>query len=110
MHVRALCLSAILATTTGVGPAVTAVAGAFVLAAVPGVSGAADTIKQLRRVRGSVGFQTGPSSGFVPIYGKFDLPDNDYAVTHAKSAAVIAMPDSSLIFARRKHDCPGRRV
>lgn len=98
MQVRALFLSAILATLMGPGPAVAALAGWLILATAPGITAAADNTKQLRRIRGSVGFQTERATGFVPIFGKFDLPDSDYAVTHAKSAAVIAMPDSALIW------------
>lgn len=85
MQIRALLLSA-------------AVTGVLVVAAVPGVTSASDDTKYLRRVRGSVGYQTRVSTpDFKPVFGMFALPDSDYAVTHAKSAAVILMPDSSSI-------------
>lgn len=54
--------------------------------------------KQLERVKGTVGWSTVASAGdFKQVFGKFDLPDDDFAVTKAQSAAVLAMPDSSLI-------------
>jgi hypothetical protein len=59
---------------------------------------AANTTKQLQRVRGDIGYATQKDTGdYKAVFGKFELPDDDYAVTHAKSAAQIAMPDSSLI-------------
>lgn len=70
----------------------------LVLAAMPRPTVAADTSKQLQRVRGTIGFQTAEAStDFKAIFGKIDLPDDDFAVTRAQSAAVIALPDSSLI-------------
>jgi len=54
--------------------------------------------KQLQRVRGTIGFQTAAAgTDFKAVFGKLDLPDDDFAVTRAASAAVLAMPDSSLI-------------
>jgi hypothetical protein len=54
--------------------------------------------KQLQHVRGTIGWQTAENSpDFRPVFGKFDLPDNDFAVTRAQSAAVLALPDSSLV-------------
>jgi hypothetical protein len=64
----------------------------------PSTTQAADTTKQLQRLRGDVGYATQKDgSDYKQVFGKFELPDPDYAVTHAKSAAQIAMPDSSLI-------------
>src|ERR1700678_3993898 len=64
----------------------------------PRTTQAADTPKQLQRVKGNIGWATQKdASDFTQVFGKFDLPDADYAVTHAQSAAQIAMPDSSLI-------------
>jgi hypothetical protein len=54
--------------------------------------------KQLQRVRGTVGYQNhADGSDFTPVAGAFDLPDNLFAVTRAQSAAVLGLPDSSLI-------------
>jgi hypothetical protein len=73
----------------------TAVA-ALALATIP--AGNADTEKQLQRVRGTVGYQTAANSNdFKAVFGKFNLPDDDYAVTRAASSALVVMPDSSLI-------------
>jgi hypothetical protein len=64
----------------------------------PHATEAADANKQLQKLHGDVGYATAKdASDFKAVFGKFDLPDQDYAVTHAKSAAQIAMPDSSLI-------------
>ena len=49
-------------------------------------------------MRGTVGYATDTDAAdFKTVFGKIDLPDDDYAVTKAQSAAVLAMPDSSLI-------------
>lgn len=54
--------------------------------------------KQLQRVRGTVGYQNhADGSDFTAVTGAYDLPDNLFAVTRAQSAAVLGMPDSSLI-------------
>jgi len=71
---------------------------ALVAATVPQPTRAAGTPKQLQRVRGTIGYQSDAAgTDFKAVFGKFDLPDPDYAATHAGSAAVLAMPDSSLI-------------
>jgi hypothetical protein len=53
--------------------------------------------KQLQRVRGTVGYQTDAGNDFKQVFAKFDLTDDLSAVTRASSAAVLAMPDSSLV-------------
>ncbi len=54
--------------------------------------------KQLQHVRGTIGYQTAvAATDFTSVFGKIDLPDDDVAVTRAQSAAVLAMPDSSLV-------------
>src|SRR5580704_9290357 len=54
--------------------------------------------KQLQRVRGTVGYQShADGSDFTSVSSAYDLPDNLFAVTRAQSAAVLGMPDSSLI-------------
>ena len=69
----------------------------LVLAAVPHQTRAAGT-KQLQHVRGTIGWQTAAdSTDFKPVFGKFDLPDDNFAITRLQSAAVLALPDSSLV-------------
>ncbi len=71
---------------------------AFVFAGLPHMTRAAGESKQLQHVRGTIGWQTAAAgTDFKPVFGKFDLPDDDFASTRAQSAAVLAMPDSSLI-------------
>jgi len=75
-----------------------ALAGGFLLALLPGGTNAAGNSKQLQHVRGDIGYQTAAAgTDYKPVFGKFDLPDDDFAATHAQSAAVLAMPDSSLV-------------
>lgn len=69
---------------------------AIILALMPIGSGAAGE-KQLRRVQGTVGYQTSASAAFTPVFGRLDLPDDAVAVTQAKSTAELVMPDSSII-------------
>jgi hypothetical protein len=70
----------------------------FVLAALPHVTRAAGESKQLQHVRGTTGYQTvATGDDFKPVFGKFDLPEDSFAATHAQSAAVLVMPDSSLV-------------
>lgn len=72
-------------------------AACLIAVAFPHVTVAAGS-KQLQRVKGTVGYATVADAGdFKPVFGKMDLPDPDFAVTRAASAAVLAMPDSSLI-------------
>jgi hypothetical protein len=70
----------------------------LVASVLPHITQAADNAKQLQHVRGTVGYATVASAtDFKTVFAKFDLPDDDYAVTRGASAAVLAMPDSSLI-------------
>jgi hypothetical protein len=69
---------------------------AIMLAIVPSGSGAAGE-KQLRRVRGTIGYQANASTPFVPVFGRFDLPDDAIALTQTQSTAELVMPDSSII-------------
>lgn len=74
------------------------IAGCLAASVLPHITQAAGPAKQLQRVRGTVGYSTAADGAdFKTVFGKLDLPDDDYAVTKAQSAAVIAMPDSSLI-------------
>jgi len=78
----------------------TAVIAAFVFALVvnlvPVRLGAADD-KQLQRLKGTVGYQAVDTAPFTVVVGKFLLPDDYFAVTQATSAALLALPDSSLV-------------
>lgn len=77
---------------------VSALAAVLVTGALPHATGAANSTKQLQHVKGTVGYSTvATATDFKAVFGRFDLPDDDFAVTQAQSAAVIAMPDSSLI-------------
>src|SRR5258708_26396667 len=45
-----------------------------------------------------MGWQTATdSTDLKPVLGKFGLPDDNFAVTRGQSAAVLALPDSSLV-------------
>jgi len=57
---------------------------------------AADNANQLQRVSGTIGYESPPGS-FHAVFGKADLADSALAVTRASSAAVVALPDSSLV-------------
>lgn len=71
---------------------------ALVAVTLPHRTQAAGGSKQLQRVRGTVGYSTVADAGdFKQVFAKFDLPDEDFAVTRDKSAAVLALPDSSLV-------------
>ena len=65
-------------------------------ALLPDGSGAAGE-KQLRRVRGTIGYQTAAMAGFAPVFGRMDLPDDAFAITQARSSAELVMPDSSIV-------------
>lgn len=72
--------------------------GCLVAGLLPGATSAADNGKQLQRVHGTIGYSTvADATDFKAVFGKLLLPDDDYAVTRGQSAAVLAMPDSSLI-------------
>lgn len=78
--------------------ALAVVVAGLALAMLSGPSGAAGPSKQLQRVRGTIGYQTDDKgSDFRPVFGKFDLEDQYFAATHAQSAAVLVLPDSSLV-------------
>jgi hypothetical protein len=77
---------------------VVALVSGLALAMMPYATRAAGNVKQLQHVRGDIGYQTAETgTDYKAVFGKFDLPDDDFAATHAQSAAVIALPDSSLV-------------
>ena len=53
--------------------------------------------KELSRVKGSVGFQPDKDAQFKPIFGHQNLADGAFAVTKARSLAVLKLVDSSEI-------------
>jgi hypothetical protein len=53
--------------------------------------------KQLQRLKGTVGYQRDANTTFTPVVGKFLLNDDWLALTRGNSAAVLALPDSSLV-------------
>ncbi len=53
--------------------------------------------KQLRRIRGDVGYQPAATAPLTRIFGHILLPDDAIAVTQAASAGELALPDSSLV-------------
>ena len=57
----------------------------------------ADDDKRLDRVKGVVGFATAPDATLHQIFGRELIPDDDYAITRANSAALLALPDSSIV-------------
>ena len=73
----------------------TAAALATTLFAPPASRAAAD--KQLQRVKGQVAYQADGSQTVNTVVGKILIDDNADAITRAKSAAMLTMPDSSII-------------
>jgi hypothetical protein len=57
----------------------------------------ADDDKQLGRLKGVVGFATAPDAALHQVFGKELIPDDDYAITQGNSAAILALPDSSIV-------------
>jgi hypothetical protein len=74
--------------------------GAAFLATIVGlttvVTGAASN-KQLQHLKGDVGYQPSVAGRFNVVAGSYVLPDDDFAVTKARSAALLTLPDSSLV-------------
>jgi hypothetical protein len=62
-------------------------------------SGAGDAAsnKQLQRLKGTVGYQATTAGQFNEVAGKYVLPDDAFAVTQKQSAALLQLPDSSLV-------------
>jgi len=53
--------------------------------------------KQLQRVKGQIGYQPTKDAPFTLVAGRYLLGDDELAVTHAKSAATLTLPDSSIV-------------
>jgi hypothetical protein len=51
----------------------------------------------LSRVSGSVGYAASPSATPLPVVATLEIPQDDYALTQAKSQAALALPDSSVV-------------
>jgi hypothetical protein len=71
-------------------------AAAFVLCVCSGIGSAASN-KELQRLKGTVGYQVGDAGTFNKVAGSYVLPDDSYAITQDKSAALLQLPDSSLV-------------
>ena len=52
---------------------------------------------RLDRLKGTVGFQEGDNGKLHAIFGHEELGDQDYAVTQDRSAALLNLPDSSIV-------------
>ncbi|HEV8020452.1 MAG TPA: FecR domain-containing protein [Candidatus Lustribacter sp.] len=57
----------------------------------------ADNDKLLGRLKGVVGFASAPGAQLHEVFGRELIPDDDYAITHENSAAILALPDSSIV-------------
>jgi len=53
--------------------------------------------KRLDRVKGNVGFATAIDAPLHQVFGQDLLPDDDFAITQARSAAEVVLPDSSIV-------------
>ena len=53
--------------------------------------------KELQHLKGTVGYQLGDTGAFNGVSGKYLLPDDAFAVTQNQSAALLQLPDSSLV-------------
>ncbi len=53
--------------------------------------------KELQHLKGTVGYQPTADAPFSPVAGSYVLPDDAFAVTQDKSAALLTLPDSSLV-------------
>jgi len=76
---------------------VAALATVVVLALVAGTPTPAADDKVLQRVKGVVGYEPTTSAPLTPIVAKFALPDDYLAITREKSAALLTLPDSSIV-------------
>lgn len=60
-------------------------------------AGRAATNKFMQHVRGTVGYQVGDAGPFNRVAASLDLPDDAFAITQDKSAALLQLPDSSIV-------------
>jgi len=73
------------------------IAGVFVMSNLLATASRAAEDKVLQRVKGVVGYQPTSTAPLTTVFGRFLLPDNDLAVTRPRSAAVLTLPDSSIV-------------
>ncbi len=59
--------------------------------------GNAASNKELQRLKGTVGYQLSDAGQFNQVGAKYVLPDDAFAVTQNQSAALLQLPDSSLV-------------
>ncbi len=69
---------------------------ALVLSLLPSLSGAASN-KEFKHLKGDTGYQADANARFTAIKGSYVLPDDAFAITAAKSAALLTLPDSSIV-------------
>jgi hypothetical protein len=72
------------------------ISAALVLSLIP-IAGGAASNKELQHLKGETGYEANADSRFQPVRGSFVLPDDAYAVTQDKSAALLTLPDSSIV-------------
>jgi hypothetical protein len=77
------------------GGAFVVVAGFFCL--MVATARPADDSKRLDRVKGVVGFATAADAPLHQIVGRELIPDDDFAITQERSAALLSLPDSSIV-------------
>jgi hypothetical protein len=68
----------------------------LVVSATPDL-GRAAVNKFIQRLKGTVGYQVGDAGPFTTVAGSQDLPDDAFAITQDRSAALLQLPDSSLV-------------
>jgi len=73
-----------------------ALALACLLSLAPISLGAASN-KEFKHLKGDTGYQADANARFTAIKGSYVLPDDAFAVTQAKSAALLTLPDSSIV-------------
>src|SRR5579863_603654 len=73
------------------------VLGLGLAAALQASVGSAASNKELQRLKGTVGYQLGDTGQLNQVTAKYVLPDDAFAVTQNQSAALLQLPDSSLV-------------
>ncbi|HXP94786.1 MAG TPA: FecR family protein [Candidatus Binatia bacterium] len=73
------------------------VLGLGLLAGLQSSVGDAASNKELQRLKGTIGYQLGDAGQFNQVAAKYVLPDDAFAVTQKQSAALLQLPDSSLV-------------
>jgi hypothetical protein len=69
---------------------------ALLIGLAPTATGAASN-KEFQHLKGETGYQATSDARFTPVHGSYVLPDDAFAVTQEKSAALLTLPDSSIV-------------